>query len=68
MPPPPPSITRLGPSAKMHGRASMPPPPPAGDVKLQSKARMLRVLDRLNSSATQKAAAEELLIILNVSN
>ena len=46
----------------------MPPPPPAGDVKLQSKARMLRVLDRLNSSATQKAAAEELLIILNVSN
>ena len=46
----------------------MPTPPPAGDVKLQSKARMLRVLDRLNSSATQKAAAEELLIILNVSN
>ena len=46
----------------------MPPQPLVGDVKLQSKARMLRVLDRLNSSATQKAAAEELLIILNVSS
>ena len=46
----------------------MPPPQLAmtAELKLRRKEKLLRALQRLNDSATQKAASEELLIIINV--